>query len=149
MEEPVGPKEPQEPVNPTEPNFPFAVPEPLTEIEKVRGSEQAYYEGSIEECENMINKLEEELEGEDRRHTSPVQGSRDAPPDIDEEHMSPRARDLFQRYKSKGENESIEDDSVDMEIDECPVCGKADFANDGEFEKHIDKHWAESSGPSD
>ncbi len=109
----------------------FGPRDQLLEIDKVRGVEQAYYEGDLEECENLISKMEADLDNpQDRRHTSPVQGARDAPIDVDEAHMSPRARRLYQQFGDKDEEEG----SLN-----CSMCGyKARDADD--LESHIDGH---------
>jgi len=109
----------------------FGPRDQLLEIDKVRGAEQAYYEGDLEECEALISKMEAELANpEDRRHTSPVQGARDAPIDIEESHMSPRARRLYQQFGEKDEEEAAF---------ECPY---GDFKTKDaiEYEKHLDTH---------
>lgn len=91
--------------------------DPLTEIDKVRGVEHAYYDEQkeMQEAEEMISRMEEEGSGtEDRRHTSPVQGARDAPIDIPEEHMSPRARRLYQQF-SREKKENYEEEAKRLE----------------------------------
>jgi hypothetical protein len=107
--------------------------DPMTEIDKVRGTEMAYYE----KAEDAIRKLEEGLtpnskvsptepievsrsedEGKARVPSqSPIQGAHDAPPDISEERMSPRARDLYHKFPSHGEEED--------KVGTCPRCGSA------------------------
>lgn len=91
--------------------------DPLTEIDKVRGVEHAYYEKEMQECDQLMTSLEEATGVEDRRHTSPVQGSRDAPVDIPEESMSPRARRLYQQFGGeKDENYEEEAKRLEEEI---------------------------------
>jgi len=109
----------------------FGPRDQLLEIDKERGVEQAYYEGDLKECENLINKMEAELNNpEDRRHTSPVQGARDAPIDIEESHMSPRARRLYQQFGGE-EIEKDEERPHDFEGDgnTCDRCGQTEGAD--------------------
>lgn len=107
----------------------------MTEIDKVRGVEHAYYEGEKEmkEAEEMISRMEEEGQAgtpEDRRHTSPVQGSKDAPPDVPEESMSPRARRLYQQFGGEKKEEDM-----------CPHCG-ADWSDLDMYQRddHVAEH---------
>jgi hypothetical protein len=107
----------------------FGPRDQLLEIDKERGVEQAYYEGDLKECENLINKMEAELNNpEDRRHTSPVQGARDAP--VEPEHLSSRTQRLLQQFG--GERiEKDEERPHDFEGsgNTCDRCGQTEGAD--------------------
>jgi hypothetical protein len=77
--------------------------EPMTEIDKVRGVEHAYYdEKAMKEAEECLSKLEACMEEEGRRGGdtgSPIHGATNAPPDYPVERMTPRARELYNKFK--------------------------------------------------
>jgi len=106
----------------------FGPRDQLLEIDKVRGAEQAYYEGDLEECEALISKMEAELANpEDKRHMSPVIGARDAPIDIEWSHMSPRARRLYQQFGEKDEERPHDFEGVGNTCDRCGQTEGADI----------------------
>jgi len=107
---------------------------PMTEIEKQRGTEMAYYE----KAEEAVSQLEECLKGESKGSQSPIYGAKDAPPDIPEEKMSPRARELYHKFPPHEEDET--------ERRPCPYPNcKQTLPSDPEARSHhISQHMAET-----
>lgn len=104
---------------------------PMTEIEKMRGTEMAYYE----KAEEAVSQLEECLKEESKGSQSPIYGAKDAPPDVPEEKMSPRARELYHKFPPHEEDETDHP---------CPVCGHKLPSDPEERTHHVSQHQAET-----
>jgi hypothetical protein len=106
--------------------------EPMTGIEELRGVEHAYYESLAEDTDKILRECEEECfpintkvtptepielhEEEEAKTTgkSPVQGATQAPPDYPYEKMTPRAQDLYNKFKDAPKEEEAPIDAASV-----------------------------------
>ncbi len=103
--------------------------EPMTEIDKVRGVEHAYYdEKAMKEAEECLSKLEACMEEEGRRGGdtgSPIHGATNAPPDYPVERMTPRARELYNKFKDikteEGSDGYVSQECLELDHPACDV----------------------------